>query len=64
MNTKQYLSDTEEAKIGPSINLRLRKATYEKMKALSKREHRAISAQCAVFVERQLALAESDESRA
>lgn len=59
MNTKQN-SDTDDLiRNRTVIGVRLPKESYEKIKALSRKEHRGIGAQCAVFVERQLALEEA-----
>jgi len=65
MHTKQYPENTVLIRDCPVISVRLPKETYEKVKTLSKRQHRGIGAQCAVFIERELALEETaDESRA
>lgn len=65
MNTEQTTDTDDLIRNRTVIGVRLPKESYEKIKALSRREHRGIGAQCAVFVERQLALEEAaDESRA
>lgn len=64
MNTKQSKGGNEPIGGRPVIGVRLRQEAYERIKALSEREHRGIGAQCAVFVERQLALEEAEQHQA
>jgi predicted DNA-binding protein len=65
MSTQQNDDATDLIRNRTAIGVRLPKESYEKIKALSRREHRGIGAQCAVFIERQLALEEAaNESQA
>ena len=62
MNTKQSTPNSSRVRDCPTINVRLPKETYEIIKELSKRERRGIGPQCAVFIDRQLALEKANKS--
>jgi hypothetical protein len=59
MNTKPVTDSNDLIRNRQAISVRLPDDLYRKIKERSKCEHRSLGPQCAVLIERQLALEES-----
>lgn len=64
MNTNKKPSKEKKVSDCTVITVRVKKTFYEKIHALSKRQHRSISNQCIVLMEEQLSSMEDQKPQA